>query len=218
MCSLDLAPYNIAGTGTDPDITIQFFIGTTAITNSILISVTMNVTMIQYLIAVNSLDPNYIITVNSFGSALDLTLTSLVESDEILFSCNVTEPQIPPYGVPADLNDGCICYLVTELPPCTEGAIPLTLPIDSVYPDCECCLPPPIPPQEPPIPQFVEPVVRPHYLIPDSQCDINANTVFAAMTYDQFRQLQYGMQSCCPFNINKIWLEKEISDLSKTKC
>jgi len=217
MCLSTVAPYVIVGTGTDPDYSIQFLTGIVPITNIIPISTGMTMGMIQYLITINSLDPNLVITVDSFGSTLDVTLTVVDSTEETIFICNTTSPNEPPFGQAAAINAGCICYTVSELPPCPPLPL-LTLGITEIYPDCECCLPPPIPPQEPPIPQFVEPVVRHHYLIPDSQCDIDANTVFAAMTYDQYRQLQYGMQSCCPFNINKIWLEKEISDLSKTKC
>jgi hypothetical protein len=56
------------------------------------------------------------------------------------------------------------------------------------------------------------------YRVPDSQCDIDANKTFANAMYDQFKVDAFGMEDCCPKNMNSIWIQKELSDLSKINC
>jgi len=130
----------------------------------------------------------------------------------------------------------CICYIVEvtdcciiddpiptgiEVPerlehePCVE--VPITGTIEC-FPDCECCLPPVPPEPEPPFQPSIPEIDKHTYRICEKECDIQANKVFANMTYEMFKYKQYGIESCCPKNLNKIWIQKELSDFSKLIC
>jgi hypothetical protein len=90
--------------------------------------------------------------------------------------------------------------------------------ISGVFPDCECCLPQPLPPEPPPYEPTIPEIDKKTYFIRESQCDIDANKTFANAMYDIFKTEAYGMESCCPRNFNQIWIAKELSDLSKINC
>lgn len=116
-----------------------------------------------------------------------------------------------------DVDAGvCYCYSVSEISPCTYGE-PLPFPVAGVFPDCDCCLPPPEPEYEEPFSPSIPEINKHLYQITDSKCDIDANKVYANAMYTLFKQEQYGMTACCDINQNKIWIKKELSDLSLLK-
>lgn len=102
---------------------------------------------------------------------------------------------------PYDARTGCPCDEVTI----TEG-----------YADCQCCLPPPPPPTCCEIPKYTQKPVKNYFRITDSDCEIKANTTFANNYYKLFTGIRYGIQNCCgDVDLDKIWMQKEMSDYEK---
>lgn len=224
VCVNPIAPFDIASTQGGVWM-IQFFLGIVPITNPILVNPVMPISTLQWFIDQEIILPNTTIVVNTFDNFNFLNVTVTIQDNitETNLTVIVTPPATVPPAYPPNTTvteqilGACICYSVVDLGPCTVG-VPFTGLVNGAFPDCDCCLgPPPEEPKDPYVP--TPPEIDKHtYHISESECDIQANKVFANMTYDQFKQLQYGIESCCPFDINKIWIEKELSDLSKIKC
>ena len=221
ICVNPLAPFDVVSYNGGTYL-IQFFIGTTAITNQITVNSGMPIPTLQWFIDNQITYTNTTIIVNTFDTFnhLNVTITISEPITETQTNVIVTFPGTvypPTVTVTDDILGQCICYTVNDLGTSCISYPPFTGVISGSFPDCVCCNPPPEP--EPPVYEPTIPEIDKHtYRVPESQCDIDANIVFAAMTYDQYKQDQYGMQSCCPFNINKIWIGKELSDLSKINC
>lgn len=219
LCLAPANPFVIVGIGIDPTDIIQFFIGTTAITTPISISSSTTATFLQYLITANSLDPTIVITVVTFdltGLTVNITIAG-VTTETTITGTVITPPYMGPVTVTVPITGSCICYTVKSLGtscnqyPAFDGVI------SGAFDDCVCCDPPAVEPDPPYIP--TPPAIDKHtYRIPESQCDIDANKIFANAMYDQFKTDAYGMESCCPKNMNSIWIQKELSDLNKLNC
>lgn len=198
---------------------VQFFIGTTAITNPIPVNSSMSQNFLQYLITLNSLDPNIVLTVGYFtfaGLNVQIAITGI--TTETTVTATITPDFNGQSSITEEITGGCICYTVVDIGPGCNCTAPFLGVISGVFPDCECCLPPPPPPEEPPYEPTIPEIDKHTYKICETQCDIDANKVFASAMYDVFKSKAYGVENCCPFNINLIWIRKELSDLSKIKC
>jgi|688.fasta_scaffold11368_10 hypothetical protein len=78
---------------------------------------------------------------------------------------------------------------------------------------CECCVEPEPVPAPPPI-RSIPKYSKEFYRITRSRCDIEANVKFGNAYYEQVKQLRYGIEASCPVNFDKIWIKKQLSDLS----
>ena len=168
----------------------------------------------------NILDPLITITLSFGATGLDAQFQTNNNTTELDFTgvMYINDNSALPQTVTEDLIGSCICYNVKDIGACCDSTPPVfTGVIDSAWPDCTCCDPPPAEepaPYEPTIPE----IDKHTYNIAESQCDIDANKTFANAMYDIFKTDAYGMESCCPRNFNQIWIQKELSDLSKIKC
>lgn len=197
---------------------IQFFIGTTAITNPIPVNSSMSQNFLQYLITQNSLDPNIVLTIGYFNfSGLNVQVTITGPTTETTVTATITSSN-GESSVTEEITGSCICYTVFNTGPnCNCQNTPFTGVISGVFADCVCCDPPDLPDPELYVP--TPPEIDKHtYRVCESQCDIDANKEFASAQYDLFKQKQYGIASCCNINLDKAWIAKELSDFSKIKC
>lgn len=207
----------MSGMGTHPTNYLEFFLGTVSVTNSIPISTSMTQSFLQYLINLNITDPSVTITIVTFDFAgLHVQIHSSAPTDATDTTVTITPDFQGQGSVTSPLSGACICYTVVDIGPCC-GGVPLDTPISGVFDDCDCCLPAPEKPQEPPFKQSVPEIAKGYYRIPESQCDIDANTTFASAMYTVFKEKQYGISGCCIQDINKAWIEKELSDLNFIK-
>ncbi len=224
VCVNPVAPFDIVGSQTG-NYTIQFFVGATPITSVIIVNVTMPIPTLQYFINQAITYPNTTITVNTFDIFNNLNVTVVINGtlpEEEALNVDVialTTPTFPPTNtITEDFSGGCICYTVVDIGTGCNCTTPFLGTISGVFPDCECCLPPPIPPDPAPYEPTIPEIDKKTYLICESQCDIDANKSFASAMYELFKTDAYGMAPCCNININLAWIKKELSDLSKIKC
>jgi len=204
---------------------IQFFIGTTPITNQITVNPGMSITDLQWFINQQIIYPNTTIVVNTFDifNNLEITVTISEAITETEVNVIVTPPtSVPPAYPPTstvtvDITGDCICYDVIDAGEICDILPAFTGIVSGVFDDCVCCNPPPEEEPEPYVPTIPE-IDKHTYKVTESQCDIDANKTFANAMYDKFKTDQYGMESCCPRNFNQIWIQKELSDLSKINC
>lgn len=203
-----------------PRWSIQFFLGSTAITSIIPYDTYMSLGFLQYMVNANILDPKVTITLSFGATGLNAAFSTNYNTDETTFTgvMYINNNSALPQTVTEDLVGSCICYNVTDIGACCTATPPVfTGIIDSTWPDCVCCNPPPKVEPEPY--QSIIPEIDKHtYKIIESKCDIDSNKNFANAMYDIFKTDAYGMVSCCPRNFDKIWIQKELSDLSKIKC
>jgi len=209
--------YVVTGLGVDPTDTLQFFIGDVAITSIIPLSHAMTGVYLQYVINQSILDSTVLLGVLGFdGSGLHVQLSYTGETTSTSSTAIVTIPNQFPYITTSVLSGSCICYNVVDLGTTCDILSSFTKPIFGVFLDCECCNPPalPIPPPYIPIP----PEINKHtYRIPDTQCDIDVTVKFANAMYEIYKAEAYGIESCCPKNLDNIWIAKELLNLSKSK-
>ena len=216
-----IPPTGIPSTTTNaPRWSIQFFLGSTAITSIIPYDTYMSLGFLQYMVDANTLDPNVTITLNFGPTGLVATFQTYNNVDAETFTgvMYTNNNSVVPQTVVEDLIGSCICYNVTAIGACCNPTPAVfTGIIDSAWPDCICCDPPPDEEPEPYVPTIPE-IDKHTYNIAESQCDIDANKTFANAMYDIFKTEAYGMESCCPRNFDQIWIQKELSDLSKINC
>lgn len=223
LCVNPASPFNVVSFQTG-NWTIQFFIDTTPITNPIVVDFYMPIPTLQWFIDQQIIYPGTTITVNTFDSfnLLNVTvnITSPVPDGQLNIDIiNLTSPTYPPVTtISEDLTGACICYTVSDIGTSCDFYPPFNYVITEAFPDCVCCLPPPDAPEPPPYEPTIPEIDKHTYKVCETECDINNNKVFANAMYDQFKTDAYGMESCCPRNINQIWIAKELSDLSKIKC
>ena len=216
-----IPPTGIPSTTTNaPRWSIQFFLGSTAITSIIPYDTYMSLGFLQYMVDNSILDPNVTITLSFGATGLDVQFQTYYNTNEFSFTgvMYINDNSVLPQTVTKDLTGSCICYNVTAIGACCNPTPSVfTGIIDSAWPDCVCCDPPPEEEPEPYVPTIPE-IDKHTYKVTESQCDIDANKTFANAMYDKFKTDQYGMESCCPRNFNQIWIQKELSDLSKINC
>lgn len=200
-----------------PAYSIQYFLGATPITNVIPYDIYMSMSFLQYLIDANTLDPKISIVLNSVPTGLEAQFYTNYNVDDTTFSGVIYTNSTAPQTVSVSLSGSCICYNVREIGACCPPVPVFTGIIDSAWPDCVCC-DPPLAPEPPPYEPTIPEIDKKTYFIRESQCDIDANKTFANAMYDIFKTEAYGMESCCPRNFNQIWIQKELSDLSKINC
>lgn len=220
VCVNPIAPFDVVSAQTTV-YTIQFFIGATPLTNLILVNTAMSIAVLQWFIDQQIIYPNTTITVNTFDTFNHLNVTVEIQKEitETQVDVLVTYPagSYPPTEtVSEDFTGSCICYTVSDAGTSCDQYPEFTGIIDSAHKDCECCLPKEQV-EEPPYEATIPEIDKHTYKITESQCDIDANKRFANAMYDQYRTDAYGMGSCCPKDMDKIIISKELSDLSKTK-
>ena len=224
ICVNSLSPFDVVSTAGNVWM-IQFFLGTTALTNPILVNDLMPISTLQDFIDAEILNANTTIIVNTFDAfnKLNVTVTITDPVDETELTVLVTPPvTVPPAYPPTStvvesITGECICYTVSDIGTSCTPFPAFTKVISGAFDDCECCDPPPSPEPVPYIP--TPPEIDKHtYKVTESQCDIDANKTFANAMYDIFKTDAYGLESCCPRNFNQIWIQKELSDLSKINC
>lgn len=202
--------------------TIQFFIGTTPITNPIFINETLTILQVQFIINQEVIFPlTYITVLPNFSNTFEVDVFINTPITETVLTMTISPDLNSQLSFTAPITGECICYTVTNIGPCIfERDPPPPLPdiISGVFPDCECCLGPPPPEPEPPYEPTIPEIDKGTYRICESECDIENNKLFASAMYDKFKTDAYGMENCCPRNFDKIWIRKELSDLSKIKC
>jgi len=214
------ATYNPTLVTATPRYSVQYFLGSTAVTNLIPFDDYMSLNFLQYMVDNNILDPLITITLSFGPTGLDAQFQTYNNTTELDFTgvMYINNNSVVPQTVTEDLIGSCICYNVTAIGACCTATPPVfTGIIDSAWPDCVCCDPPPEDepvPYEPTIPE----IDKHTYKVTEDQCDIDANKTFANAMYDIFKTEAYGMESCCPRNFNQIWIQKELSDLSKINC
>jgi len=204
---------------------IQFFIGATAITNQITVNPGMSIADLQWFIDQQITYPNTTIVVNTFDAFNNLNVTVTISESIVETELNVivtpptsVPPAYPPTStVTEDITGDCICYDVILSGEICDILPAFTGVVSGVFDDCECCDPPPSPEPTPYIP--APPEIDKHtYKVTESQCDIDANKTFANAMYDIYKTDAYGLESCCPRNFDQIWIQKELSDLTKINC
>lgn len=129
-------------------------------------------------------------TVLVTSSDLTLYVGSVVNLEEYPDNCyQVLGPFIE--------NTGCPCEYYT---------------VKDAHKDCECCLPP-----EPEVfTRTTQKPVKVYYHITDTECEIKINEKFANNYYKVFQGLKYGVANCCDnVDLDKLWIEKELSDYSR---
>jgi hypothetical protein len=222
ICVNPASPFDVVSMNSAQIYLIQYFLGTIPLTNPIYVNSEMLVADVQWFIDQEIIYPNTTITVVSFtiftNLVTNVNITAPVTDPLTVEVTNLSNPTFPPITtVSEEFVGSCICYTVTNPGTTCEDPPPFTGVIFGAFPDCVCCNPPLIEPEPPYIP--TPPEIDKHtYKITESQCDIDANKTFANAMYDIFKTDAYGMESCCPRNFNQIWIQKELSDLSKIKC
>lgn len=207
-------PYLVLGTGQDPGYSIQFFLGANPVTGTIPLGRLMSHNFLQFLITNATIDSDITVTINYFTSlGFSTTIRINGQTTETEATVTITPPFNGESSVTEALTGSCICYSIVDIGPCLNGE-PLVNPISEYFPDCECCLPPAAVEPEPPFQQSVPEIDKGYYHIPDNPCDILNNEKFASAMYDVFKEKAYGMTSCCPKALNKLWIKKELTDLS----
>ena len=111
------------------------------------------------------------------------------------------------------------CYKVSG--PFTPGEGASVRPaytIVNAYSTCECCLPSPPEANCCEIPKYTQKPAKDFFRITVSDAEIKANTDFANNYYKLFMGTRHGVHSCCTgIDYDKLWIDKELSDLESIK-